>query len=234
MSPLGTRCTDRTARKRCSAVEHRRRLPGMVNISERPAETEERSVLGHWQGDLILGQGGRRAVDTLVEWTTGWTRFSTPKTAAARTASMSPRARRSPPSPTNSAGRSPGTTTPRWPSTPPSRSNRAPDLLCDPHASSQRGSKENSNGLLRRCLPTSTDLSKHTAAGLVEVQRGLSGGPRKTLGHLSPSAAYAQHVATTRLNRPLRISGSASSPDRSDRPRPSRTIRWRRCVRVGR
>ena len=72
-----------------------------------------------------------------------------------------------------------------------------PIYFCDPHAPWQRGSNENTNGLLRQYLPKGTDLSKHSPADLLAIQGSLNSRPRKTLGYLTPSEAYAQVVAAT-------------------------------------
>ncbi|MGH3118602.1 MAG: IS30 family transposase [Gaiellales bacterium] len=75
--------------------------------------------------------------------------------------------------------------------------------VCDPHAPWQRGSNENTNGLLRQYLPKATDLSKNSAVDLKRIQRSLNNRPRKTLGYMTPSEAYLQVVAATRLNPPF-------------------------------
>jgi IS30 family transposase len=188
----------RTSRKKRGGVERRGRIPGMVNISERPAEVEDRAVPGHWEGDLILGEGGRSAVGTLVERTTrlvlllhlNGDRSALTVEAAMRKAmtTLPDELRRSI---TWDQGAEMSTHVAFTTAT------GIPIYFCDPHAPWQRGSNENTNGLLRQYLPKGTDLSKHTAADLTSIQRSLNTRPRKTLDYMTPSEAYSQVVAAT-------------------------------------
>jgi IS30 family transposase len=188
----------RAVRKKRGTVERRGRLPGMVNISERPAEVEDRAVPGHWEGDIILGEGGRSAVGTLVERTTRLVlllHLEHGRSADSVDVAMRKVIATLPDELVRSVTWDQGAEMANHASF--TIDTGIPIYFCDPHAPWQRGSNENTNGLLRQYLPKGTDLSKHSAAELVAIQRSLNGRPRKTLGYLTPSEAYAQVVAAT-------------------------------------
>jgi len=164
----------------------------MVNISERPTEVADRAVPGHWGGDLILGEGGRSAVGTLVERTTrlvlllhlndGRSAINVEAAMRKAVAALPVELRRSI---TWDQGAEMSTHASFTIAT------GIPIYFCDPHAPWRRGSNENTNGLLRQYLPKGTDLSKQSAADLRRIQRSLNDRPRKTLGYMTPSEAYA-------------------------------------------
>jgi len=188
----------RAVRKKRGTIERRGRLPGMVNIADRPAAVDDRAVPGHWEGDLILGEGGRSAVGTLVERTTRLVlllHLEHGRSADSVDAAMRKAIATLPDELRRSVTWDQGAEMANHASF--TIETGIPIYFCDPHSPWQRGSNENTNGLLRQYLPKGTDLSKHTAAELVEIQRSLNGRPRKTLGYLTPSEAYAQVVATT-------------------------------------
>jgi len=188
----------RTTRRPRSRVDTRGHLPGMVMISERPAEAEDRAVPGHWEGDLVLGEGGRSAVGTLVERTTRFLlllHLHGDRTAHAVDTAMRKAMATLPEELRRSITWDQGS----------EMANHAgftiatdiPIYFCDPHSPWQRGSNENTNGLLRQYLPKGIDLSKVSAAELRQIQRSLNGRPRKTLGYMTPSEKFAEVVAAT-------------------------------------
>jgi transposase, IS30 family len=175
-------------RPRKQAAARKPRIPNIVEISERPAEAQDRAVPGHWEGDLILGAGNKSAIGTLVERTTrfvmllhlpdGHDAIQVRDRMIEAIQTLPTELRRSL----------------TW-----DRGNEmarhtditmATDMaiyFCDPHSPWQRGSNENTNGLLRQYFPKGTDLRQHSAEHLTAVATQLNGRPRQTLGWLTPT-----------------------------------------------
>ena len=188
----------RTTRRPRAQVERRGRLPGMVMISERPAEAQDRAVPGHWEGDIILGEGGRSAVGTLVERTSRLLlllHLKGERSAEAVDAAMRKAIATLPKELWRSITWDQGSEMAKHSDF--TVSTGIPIYFCDPHAPWQRGSNENTNGLLRQYMPKGTDLSKLSAPELRRIQRSLNERPRKTLGYMTPSEKLAELVATT-------------------------------------
>jgi len=195
-----TRClrSGRARRRPAGRARPGGELANMVLLSERPAEVDDRAVPGHWEGDLIIGKGTRSAIGTLVERQTRYVLlFALPhgRTAEAVRAALAERILTLPEQLRRSL---------TW--------DRGKEMaehvrftvetgvqvyFCDPHSPWQRGSNENTNGLLRQYFPKGTDLSVHSQAHLDAVARELNGRPRQTLGWLKPSEALARVVAMT-------------------------------------
>ena len=190
--------TGRTRRR-----PHGRKDPGgyikdMVVISQRPAEIEDRAVPGHWEGDLIIGTQGKSAIVTLVERQTRYlllARIGRDKTSNHVCAAIAKQIRTLPEHLVRSL---------TW--------DRGKELaghvqftvdtgvqvyFCDPHSPWQRGSNENTNGLLRQYFPRTTDLATHTQADLDSVCFELNDRPRQTLGWMKPSEKLVELVAMT-------------------------------------
>ncbi len=187
----------RMVRRHRGQAERRGRLPGMVMISERPAEADDRAVPGHWEGDILLGEGGRSAVGTLVERTSRLVlllHLKGDRSAEAVDAAMRKAIATLPKELWRSITWDQGAEMAHHVGI--TVATGIPIYFCDPHAPWQRGSNENTNGLLRQYLPKGTDLSTATAAHLRRIQRSLNARPRKTLAYMTPSEKFAELVAT--------------------------------------
>ena len=173
--------------------ERRGRIPGMVNISERPAEVEDRAVPGHWEGDLIVGRNGRSAIGTLVERATRFLillYLTNNHSAEAVEQAMIAAIQRLPRMPWKTLTLDQGSEMRNH-----ARISIATNLdiyFCDPASPWQRGSNENTNGLLRQYFPKGTDLSGYQPDYLEFVSNQMNERPRKTLGWLTPAEAMEQ------------------------------------------
>ena len=196
-----TRClrTGRTKRRARGRADHGRgQIPGMVMISERPAEVEDRAVPGHWEGDLMIGAMSRSAVGTLVERSSRMTVLlhlpedhtaCSVRTAATEAIADLPEALMR--SLTWDQGKE--------------MSEHATFTIdtgvqvyfCDPHSPWQRPTNENTNGLLRQYLPKGTDLSHFSREQLQAIADSMNNRPRKVLDYMTPSEKFAELVAST-------------------------------------
>jgi transposase, IS30 family len=177
-----------------------------VLISERPAEADDRAVPGHWEGDLILGLGSS-AIGTLVERTTRFTMLLHLPPMAGHGAQAR---EKNGPALAGHGAEAVRDAIARMITTLPEQLRRSLTwdqgaemarhaqlridtglqvYFCDPHSPWQRGTNENTNGLLRQYFPKGTDLSTHGADDLAAVAAALNGRPRKTLGWRTPAEA---------------------------------------------
>src|SRR5437879_2436439 len=176
----------------------RARIPGMVNISERPPEVEDRAVPGHWEGDLILGRRNQSAIGTLVERSTRFVmllHLPQGHGPVEVQEAMIAATQRLPQLIWKSV---------TWDQGMEMRNHVDITLatgldiyFCDPAKPWQRGSNENTNGLLRQYFPKGTDLSQHGPNYLEFVAAQMNDRPRKTLGWRHPAEALGRLFSTT-------------------------------------
>ena len=181
--------------RRPAGSEGRGKIPGMVMISERPAEAADRAVPGHWEGDLVIGRAGKSAIGTLVERSTrfvlllplpgGHGADQVAEAMSEAVAGLPAALRRSVAWDQGKEMAAHARVT---------MATGMPVYFCDPHSPWQRGSNENTNGLLRQYFPKGTDLSVHSPQHLQAVADELNGRPRKTLGWAAPAGALAEFL----------------------------------------
>jgi IS30 family transposase len=183
-------------RPRRKGDERRGRIKDMVMISERPAEADDRAVPGHWEGDLIIGANSRSAIGTLVERSTRFVLLlhlpashDAPAVAEAMTAAMASLPAQLRRSLTWDQGKEMAGHAQI------AMATGMDVYFCDPHSPWQRGSNENTNGLLRQYFPKGTDLRVHDRTRLEQVAAELNARPRKTLGWRTPAQALEEVLA---------------------------------------
>jgi IS30 family transposase len=173
------------------------KIRDMVMITERPAEATDRAVPGHWEGDLIMGKGFT-SVGTLVERKTRYVmliRLPKGHGAEAFRDALTKRIVTLPAQLRRSITYDQG---PEMSDHVRFSVDTGVDVyFCDPKSPWQRGTNENTNGLLRQYLPKKSDLSIYNQRQLDAVAKSLNTRPRKTLGFMTPSEAFAEAVATT-------------------------------------
>ncbi len=180
--------TGRAVRRPSRKVGQRKnRIPDMINIAERPAEVADRAVPGNWEGDLIIGMRNQTAIGTLVERATGYVMLlhlpqgykpeQVRDVLAAKIKTLPESLRLSL----------------TWDQGPEMRDWQRVAIdaeidiyFCDPHSPWQRGTNENTNGLLRQYFPKGTDLSVHSSQDLDWVAQELNDRPRKRLAFKKP------------------------------------------------
>lgn len=182
---------------RSKGNDRRGEIKDLLSIHVRPPEVKDRQLPGHWEGDLIKGAHNASAIGTLVERTTRLVLLvklphPNPATAAHVLQAFSDKLN--------------AIATPMRQSLTYDRGSEMAEhakltentgmkvYFCDPYSPWQRGSNENTNGLLRQYFPKGTDLSGYTQQQLDAVADELNGRPRMTLGYSTPLEVYAQHL----------------------------------------
>jgi transposase, IS30 family len=184
-----------TRKPRTRGTDRRGQIPNMQSIHVRPPEVDDRLIPGHWEGDLIKGAGNRSSVGTLVERTSGFVVLAKMSSASAADALES----------FGKALKAIPEVLRKTLTYDQDKEMSYHDALtlrtgvqvyfADPHSPWQRGSNENTNGLLRQYLPKGTDLSVYSQAELNQIALSLNTRPRKRHDFRTPLQVYNEHLS---------------------------------------
>lgn len=178
------------------------RRPGIqdiISISERPEEVKDRIIPGHWEGDLIVGPLHRSAMGTLVERTTRLTLLVPlkEKNAFAVRVAFAQAFKRIPKQFAKTLTYDRGTEMAEHKLF--TRETKIQVYFADPHSPWQRGTNENTNGLIRQYFPKGTDFHKIPIAAIREAERRLNSRPRKVLGFYTPSECFYELITGQKI-----------------------------------
>lgn len=192
-------------RPRSRGDDRRGHLPDIQSIHLRSPEADDRLVPGHWEADLIKGAFNRSAVGTLVERSTRLLLLARmpDASAASALAGFSAALQRVTPSLRKTFTYDQGREMSRHRQL--AQQTGVQVYFCDPHSPWQRGTNENTNGLLRQYLPKGTDLSHLTQEDLDAIALQMNNRPRKVLGFRSPLEVYAEIMHNIELAKSASI-----------------------------
>ncbi len=179
---------------RQAAHDRRQRIPDIISISERPEEVRDRIIPGHWEGDLIVGANHASALGTLVERTTRLTLLVplTDKDAFSVRNAFAKAFKRIPKQMAKTLTYDRGTEMSEHKLF--SQETKIKVFFADPRSPWQRGTNENTNGLIRQYFPKGTDFKEASISAIREAERRLNGRPRKVLDFYTPAEKFYELI----------------------------------------
>lgn len=188
-------------RKKYGRKAQKIRIPDRVSIHDRPIEIEGRLVFGHWEGDSVESKAHKGGMHTEIERKTRFTMATFLKTLEAEeTARVASQMYRDLPEQAKQS-----TTLDNGKEFAKHKKIGIPTYFCDPYSSWQRGTNENTNGLIRRYLPKKTDFSKVTQNELDDIIWEINNRPRKCLGFYTPQEMFEKELLTIGARIPARM-----------------------------